>query len=346
MTKNLPPLAPLRTFEAAARLGGFTQAAQALNITQGAASYQIKMLEERLGTALFSRERRGLVLTSEGAQLLHSVVKALDILDSAMSQLEADRRRNTLALSVFTSFATKWLASRLSDLTAQIPDVDLHIFVEDHLVDFRAGVRDAGVRYGKGPWPGLHATLMQRDEIFPVCSPRLLEKCAPNDVTSLMKCPLLCECDRHAFDDGSDWHAWLRRAGHVVPSNAGRGGVSYMIFGQASVVLQAAIEGQGIALARGLLVADDLAAGRLVPCTGPSFPSDFAYYFVWPEETPMLPKVEALKDWFMRAIGRTREAGTKYLGGSSMRANPSKLNGNSGGEVVEFLEKGLGCTIA
>jgi LysR family glycine cleavage system transcriptional activator len=304
MKKNLPSLAPFRTFEAAARLGGFTQAAQALNITQGAASYQIKMLEERIGTTLFLRDRRGLVLTSEGAQLLHSVVKALDILDSAMSQVEVDRRRNTLALSVFTPFATKWLASRLSDFTAQFPEIDLHIFVEDHLVDFRAGERDAGVRYGKGQWPGLNATLMQRDEIFPVCSPHLLEKCAANDVTSLMmKCPLLCESDTHAFDDGPDWHAWLRRAGHVVSSDAGPRGVSCMFFGQASVVLQAAIEGQGIALARSLLVADDLAAGRLVPCSGPSFPSDFAYYFVWPEETNMLPKVEALKDWFMRAIG-------------------------------------------
>jgi LysR family glycine cleavage system transcriptional activator len=346
MTKNLPALAPLRTFEAAARLGGFTKAAQALNITQGAASYQIKMLEERLGTALFSRERGGLVLTQEGAQLLHSVVQALDIMNSAMSQLEPVGRRNTLALSVFTSFATKWLASRLSDLTAQIPDVDLHIFVEDHLVDFRAGVRDAGVRYGKGPWPGLQATLMQRDEIFPVCSPRLLEKCAPKDVTSLMQCPLLCESDWHVFDDGPDWQAWLRRAGHVVPGNAGPGGVSYMIFGQASVILQAAIEGQGIALARGLLVADDLAAGRLVRCTGPSFPSDFAYYFVWPEETPMLPEVEALRDWFTRAIGRTRDAGAKRPGEASMRAKPSKPNGNLAGEVVKLRERGLGYTIA
>jgi LysR family glycine cleavage system transcriptional activator len=327
MMKNLPFLAPLRTFEAAARLGGFTQAAQALNITQGAASYQIKMLEERTGTTLFLRERRGLVLTSEGAQLLHSVVKALDILDSAMCQLETDRRRNTLALSVFSSFATKWLASRLSDLAAQFPDVDLRIFVEDHLVDFQAGERDAGVRYGKGPWPGLHATLMQRDEIFPVCSPRLLEKCAANDVTSLIRYPLLCESDRQAFDDGPDWHAWLRRAGHVVPSDAGPRNVSCIIFGPASVVLQAAIEGQGIALARGLLVTDDLAAGRLVPCSGPCIPSDSAYYFVWPEETPMLPKVEALKDWFMRAIGQTRHAGAKYLRDSRCE-RPSKPNGS------------------
>jgi len=331
MTKNLPPLAPLRTFEAAARLGGFTQAAQSLNITQGAASYQIKMLEERLGTILFLRERRGLVLTSEGTQLLNSVVKALDILDSAMSQLKADRGRNTLSVSVFTSFATKWLVSRLSDLTAQFPDVDMHIFVEDHLMDFRAGERDAGVRYGKGPWSGLHATLMHRDEIFPVCSPRLLDKSTPNDPTNLMKYPLLCESDRHAFDDGPDWHAWLRRAGHVVPSDVGLGDISCTICGQASVVLQAAIEGQGIAVARGLLVADDLAAGRLVPCIGPSFPSDFAYYFVWPEDRPMLPRVEALRDWFMRAIGRTRETGAKYLKDFQCGRMPSKLNGNPAG---------------
>ena len=286
------------------------------------------MLEERLGTTLFLRERRGLILTSEGAQLLNSVVRALDILDSAVSQLKVERSRNTLAVSVFTSFATKWLASRLSDLTAQFPDVDLHIFAEDHLMDFRAGERDAGVRYGKGPWPGLHATLMHRDEIFPVCSPRLLDKGAANDAKSLTKCPLLCESDRHAFDDGPDWQAWLRRAGNVVPSDVGLGDISCMICGQASVVLQAAIEGQGIALARGLLVADDLAAGRLVRCIGPGFPSDFAYYFVWPEDRPMLPKVEALKDWFVRAIGRTRDASAKHLRNTQHERMSSRLNGN------------------
>ena len=343
MTKILPPLAPLRTFEAAARLGGFTQAAHALNITQGAASYQIKMLEERLGTTLFLRERRGLVLTPEGSQLLRSVIKALDIIDTAVSQLKTDRSRNSLAVTVFTSFATKWLASRLSDLTAHYPDIDLHIFVEDHLVDFRTGERDAGVRYGKGPWPGLRATLIHRDEVFPVCSPRLFDKRASNSATSLMKHPLLCEADRHAFDDGPDWHAWLRRAGCAAPSDIGLGEISCMICGQASVALQAAIEGQGIALARGLLVADDLAAGRLVPCIGPSFPSDFAYYFVWPEDKPTQPKVEALKKWLTVTVNETWASSSKYLRDAQSRHMQTKINGDQAGGRGVIVSPAVRC---
>jgi LysR family transcriptional regulator, glycine cleavage system transcriptional activator len=313
MMKHLPHLAPLRTFEAAARLGGFTQAAQSLNITQGAASYQIKMLEERLGTKLFMREQHGLVLTPEGTQLLQSVVKALDILDLALWHLRMGRGRNTLAVTMFTSFAAKWLISRLSDLAAHYVDIGLQIFVEDHLVDFRAGDRDAGIRYGKGSWPGVDATLIHRDEIFPVCSPRLLSDRTLMDAASLLKFPLLCETDGSTFDDRADWHAWLRRAGHAVASDNGLGDLSYLLCGQACVVLQAAIEGQGIALARGLLVADDLAAGRLVPCCGPSLPSDSAYYFVRPAGKPAPPKVEAFKDWLLAAIAETRVSSSRYL---------------------------------
>jgi len=343
MTKNLPPLAPLRTFEAAARLGGFTQAAKSLNITQGAASYQIKMLEERLGITLFLRERHGLVLTPDGAQLLHAVVKALDILDLALSQLRKCRGRNTLTVTVFTSLAIKWLASRLSELTAHCRDIDLHIFVEDHLVDFRVGDRDAGIRYGKGPWPGVHATLIHRDEVFPVCSPRLINKRVLTDTASLLKFPLLCQTDKNAFDDGPDWQAWLRRAGYAVPGDIDLGDTSCMLFGQASVSLQAAIEGQGIALARGLLVADDLASGRLVACAGPSFPSDFAYYFVWPADKPMQPKLEALKDWLTIAIAKSRDSNSGYLKEAQYRRTQCKLNGNPAAGRDMIMKRAVAC---
>jgi LysR family transcriptional regulator, glycine cleavage system transcriptional activator len=325
MTTNLATLTPLRTFVAAARLGGFTQASQSLNITQGAVSYQIRTLEEQLEIKLFVRDRRGLVLTSDGAQFLQSVLEALEIVDLAVSRLRTDRGRNALTVTVPTALATKWLISRMADLMVHSQDMELQIVAEDHLVDFRSGDRDAGIRYGNGPWPGVHATQIHRDEIFPVCSPRLLVNGTLPDAESLLEFTLLHETDRN---DGPDWQAWLRRAGLSAPADHSLAGASCVICGQASVTIQAAIEGHGVALARGLLIADDLAAGRLVVCLGLSFPSDWAYYFVRPATAPVRPRVEAFRAWLTDAISKTRDFNLSVLGEVRYRGMTSESNGN------------------
>lgn len=284
MSRRLPPLNALRAFEAAARHLSFTKAADELHVTQAAVSHQIKGLEEWLGLPLFRRVNRGLVLTDAGQTYLPPLRDALDLMANATERLFRKDSTGALTISTMPSFAAKWLVLRLGHFQAKHPELDLRLHTTAQMVDFAQQDVDVAIRFGSGNWPDLRVERLLNEDIFPVCSPRLL----PN-----LACP--ADLKRHTLlhdDYMITWASWLTAAG-VEGIDVERG----PRYTDSALVLQAAMEGQGVALARQVLVADDLAAGRLVRPFDVVLSGQYAYYFVAPPHYFSRPKVKAFRDW-------------------------------------------------
>jgi LysR family transcriptional regulator, glycine cleavage system transcriptional activator len=289
MTHRLPPLAALRAFEAAARHLSFTRAAAELHVTQTAISHQIRALEERLGLKLFRRLPRGLVLTEEAQRYLPALREAFARIDAATAELLAGRAGGSLTASVLPSFAAKWLVPRLGRFRAANPDIDLRISTSLHLVDFAREDVDVGIRMGRGHYPGLRVDRLFGESLMPVCAPALLEGSQPlRRPEDLRHHVLLHE------DDYTGWQLWLELAG-IEGVEARRG----PILTDAAMVVQAAAEGQGVALGRTALAAWDIAAGRLVRPFDIGMPHDLAYYLVCPEASAERPRIAAVRAWLL-----------------------------------------------
>ena len=289
MARRLPPLNALRAFEAAARHLSFTRAAEELHVTQAAISHQVKALEEHLGRKLFRRLNRALRLTDDGQAYLPSVSRAFALLNEATNDLLTKQAPGPLTVSVLPSFAARWLVPRLGRFRQIRPDIDLRIDPSAELTDFAAGDVDVCIRYGRGKYAGLRADWLMTEDIFPVCSRTLLEGAHPLRKPGDLEHHVLLHDDGHG-----DWRTWLLAAG-VDRVDPARG----PIFTDSSMLIQAAMAGQGVALARGVLAADELAAGRLVRPFTLSLPTDYAYYLVCPEATAEQPKIVAFRDWLL-----------------------------------------------
>ncbi len=290
--KRLPPIAALRALEAAARHLNFTKAAVELNVTQSAISHQIRHLEELWGLKLFDRPARGLVLTRNGQALAPVVRNFLDRLAATLETLLTEETRLPLRVDMLQSFAVKWLVPRLGGFHDEHPDVDVWISTHDELIDFAASDVDVAIRLGRGNYPGLESTLLLREHVFPVCSPRFLERNgAPGAPVALLDLPLLLRMGDPAHPN---WDDWFKVAGvdGVVPNEGPR-------FPDTNMALQAAMDGQGVALARSAHVGDDLKAGRLVKLFDVSYPSSVAYYLVCPSATKDAPKIAAFRGWLV-----------------------------------------------
>jgi LysR family glycine cleavage system transcriptional activator len=290
LSRRLPPLNALRAFEAAARQLSFTRAAAELNVTQTAISHQIRALEERLGVRLFRRLPRGLLLTEEAQRYLPPIRDAFDQIALATERLVGAGTGATLTVSVLPSFAAKWLVPRLGRFRAAHPDLDLRISAASQLVDFARDDVDVGIRMGRGAYPGLRVERLFGETLVPVCSPLLQTAGAhplrqPEDLRHHV---LLHD------DDYAGWELWLGLAG-VTGIDARRG----PRFTDSGMVVQAAAEGQGVALARRQLAAGDLAAGRLIQPFDVTIPHDLAYYLVCPEATASQPKIAAFRGWLL-----------------------------------------------
>ncbi len=289
MPTRLPPMNTLRAFEAAARNLSFTLAAEELHITQAAVSHQIKVLEQALGVRLFRRLNRAIRLTEEGQEFVGEVRKALSHLATAVEKLAAPDAGGPLTISVLPSFASKWLVPRLGRFRDKHPEIDVRISPSTQLTDFRRDDVDLVVRYGKGEYEGLHSVWLMTEDIFPVCSPALLN--GPN----ALRVPE--DLRRHTLlhDDGYvDWTMWLLVAG-VSGIDLRQG----PFFTDSAFVIQAAAEGQGVALARGALAAGDIAAGRLVKPFNIAIPTEYAYYVLSPKATSHHPKIAAFREWLL-----------------------------------------------
>jgi LysR family glycine cleavage system transcriptional activator len=292
MATRLPPMNTLRAFEAAARHLSFTMAAEELHITQAAVSHQIKTLEEALGVRLFRRLNRAIRLTEEGQEFVGEVRKALSHLTMAMDKLAAPDAGGPLTVSVLPSFASKWLVPRLGRFRDKHPEIDVRIDPSNQLTDFRRDDVDLVVRYGKGEYEGLHSVRLMTEDIFPVCSPALLE--GPNALSKPE------DLRRHTLlhDDAYvDWAMWL-----LVAGVKGIGQRQGPFFTDSAMVIQAAVEGQGVALARGALAAGDIAAGRLVKPFDIAIPTKYAYYVLSPKATSHHPKIVAFREWLVEEV--------------------------------------------
>ncbi len=289
MARRLPPLNALKAFEAAARHESFTRAADELNVTQGAVSHQVKALEAELGLQLFNRAPQKLMITEAGRDYLVVVRDALDRIAVGTERLLQRQSTGSLTVSTSPNFAAKWLVHRLGRFAEMHPSIDLRVSATLHHIDFAQEDVDVAIRHGDGVWPGLHVTRLCTEELFPVCSPRFLG--GPHALRSpddLIHHTLL------HLDHRQDWSKWLDVAG-VTGADLSRG----PILNQASMIVDAAVDGQGVALARTALVARDLISGRLVRPFALALPVAYAYWIVCPMATAELPKIVTFRDWLL-----------------------------------------------
>lgn len=298
MARRLPPLNALRAFEAAARHLSFTKAAEELHVTQAAISHQVKGLEDRLGVALFRRANRSLRLTEAGQSYLPAIRDAFDTIDAATTRLAARDRSGLLNVTCMPSFAASWLVHRLGRFRAVHPDIDVRLAPDERLTDFAREDVDIGVRYGKGHWAGLVAERFLTEDVFPVCSPALLKGAHPLRRPEDLRHHTLLHDDIE-----TDWRRWLVAAGvdGVDPTRGTH-------FTSSSLMLQAAVAGQGVALGRSALASNDLAEGRLVRPFEVSLPVEAAYYVVYPESYAGRKKVVAFRDWLMAEAERDEQS--------------------------------------
>jgi LysR family glycine cleavage system transcriptional activator len=289
MSRRLPPLNFLRSFEAAARLESFTSAARELSVTQGAVSQQVKALEAAIGIKLFYRESQRLRLSEAGHDYLAAVRDVLDRLSLATERLMQRQASGFLTVSTSLDFAAKWLVHRLGDFTAAHPEIDLRVSATDHHVDFAREEADVAVRHGEGAWPGLDAVRLSTEQLFVVCSPKLMAGRGrlrkPADV---LKFPLL------HLNDRKTWSKWFDAAGVSHPDP-----LQGPVWNRASMAIDAAIDGQGIALSRTTLAAWDLLSGRLVRPFAESLRISKTYWIVCPKTTASVPKVALVRAWLL-----------------------------------------------
>ena len=306
MTTHLPPLSALRAFEAAARLKSFTKAADELAVTPAAISHQIHALEADFGVSLFHRRNRQVELTASARLLLPGLSDAFAGIQTAVRRLRAHNDTGTLTVTASPSIAAKWLVLRLHRFQEQWPDIDVRISTSDEIVDLTRGDFDLAIRYGTGRYPGLAVELLMQNEVFPACSPRLLEAGPPLRTPEDLRHHALIHdqaVDRDPL--APTWAMWLKAAGVTAPPTA-----PGLTFSVGYMALDAAIAGHGVVLAYSTIAAADIAAGRLVRLFSLALPDLFAYYIVTAPGALERPKVKAFRDWLRREADATA-AGTE-----------------------------------
>jgi LysR family glycine cleavage system transcriptional activator len=289
MRPRLPPLNALKAFEAAARHEIFTRAAEELCVTQGAVSHQVKALEAELAVKLFNRERQRLIITEAGKDYLTVVRDALDRIAVGTERLLQRQNAGVLTVSTSPDFAAKWLVHRLGHFADAHPGIDLRVSATLHHVDFAREEVDLAVRHGEGSWPGLDTVRLSAEQLFAVCSPKLISgRRRLNKPADILNFPLL------HLDSRADWTNWLQAAG-LDGADVMHGPV----LNRASMVIDAAINGQGIALARTTLAAWDIINGRLVRPFSESLRLSKTYWIVCPKATATVPKIVTFRDWLL-----------------------------------------------
>ncbi len=284
---DLPPLHTLPAFEAAARLGSFLAAAEALHLTPSAISHRIRQLEEHLGQSLFERRHRAVVLTAAGRRYLAVVREALLRLDEASAVLRAPQVVR-LRISAAPALGSKWLVTRVTDYQQQHPDIEFTLGTATGLGPLLNGEADIGLRYGEEEWPGLLAWKLFEERVFPVCAPALagaLKNPADLDRVRLLRHPLL------------SWQRWFAAAGIKHPEPA-----SGPLYEDALLMLEAAAAGHGVALMAGTLAQPYLDEGRLLRPFAEDCP-DRSFYVVAPASVQEKPAVMGFIRWLLRSTG-------------------------------------------
>ena len=290
---DLPALNSLRAFDAAARHLSFTRAGEALHVTHGAVSRQVKELEAFLGCMLFVRKARGLGLTPQGRLLAETVATAFEEMRSTVAELRRTPQQTVITVSTVPSLAARWLVPRIAAFQAQHPGLEIRVATSHQLADLRRDGIDLAVRHGRGPWPKVHNEPLFEACLFPVCAPALLESGVLLEASDLAQITLLHDMS-YAY-----WTQWLEHAGvHGVDPRTG------LVLEDNNVVLQTAIEGQGVALAALPLVHADLKAGRLVRPFMPSLAVDLTFHWVCLPERLQDPVLKPFIEWLQSEAGR------------------------------------------
>ncbi|NWE19863.1 transcriptional regulator GcvA [Pseudomonas sp. P7548] len=300
--RDLPPTAALRAFEVATRHATFTSASEELHVTQSAVSHQLKHLEYIWGLQLFQRGK-SLRLTPEGAALAPIVREFFMKLEATLSDLREQKGRVRLKVSTTYSFALKWLLPRLPSLSQQHPDILITLETSDKAIHFSSDESDVAIRLGNGNYPGLHSEFLLREQIFPVASPALLDRFGtPHDPAELLRYPLLTR-------DGADlvpkWEAWFQHVGVGISALN-----ESVRFADTNMTIEAALLGQGVALARSGHVEAQISDGRLVRLFNEPFASPVAYYFVCPKGIEAQPHVVSFREWL---LAESSQAQLRYL---------------------------------
>jgi LysR family glycine cleavage system transcriptional activator len=286
---KLPPLNSLRAFEASARALSFTKAAEELCVTQGAVSRHVQILERYLGVPLFVRLTRQLKLTREGEMLFGVASGCFSNLSAVTAAIRAERQREVLTVRLPPYLSARWLFPQLGRFVAAHPSVDLRLSHATGEPDFVKTHIDLAVYWGDNEWPGLVTERFLTFRRVPMCSPSLLRGPPPlRCYQDLLNVPLL-----HEFDH-RDWERWYEAAG-LRPSDAARG----TVVDNYDVLVQAAVDGQGVALIAVPLLADHLQTGRLVLPFGPNVGTELQYNLVYPVASLARPIVKAFRDWLL-----------------------------------------------
>jgi LysR family glycine cleavage system transcriptional activator len=286
---RLPPLNPLRAFEAAARHLSFTRAAEELGVTQGAVSRHIRALEERLGFPLFVRTAQGLHL-EQGARVYAQVLDdAFTRIARATDNLVATQTHSVLTIRGYTTLFIRWLIPRLPEFQRTYPDIEVRLVAATDPVDFDRDAVDVGIRYGAGHWRGWRSDLLFMDELSPVCSPGYVAQRDASSPASLIAESTLLHHNLRT----SDWTDWLALA------NCAQIRHENLYFEDLSIVYECARANLGIAIGQRSYIDDDLASGRLVQPFDAVLRRDLGYYLVCPAERSDAPKIALFREWLL-----------------------------------------------
>ena len=300
--RHLPPLTAVRAFEAAARHENFTQAAAELGMTQAAVSYQIRILEERLGLPLFVRARQRVTLSEAGRRVAPVVSAALDSISEAFEGV-TDEDEGVLTISTAQTFAANWLAPRLGVFQIERPELAVRLQTSHLLVDFARDDVDVALRLGTGPWPGLCRHFLMQLHGTPLCSPEFRDRYQIARPRDLLRAPRLSPEDPL-------WRAWMRKAGVAEPEGAAPAGIrldSEIAEGNA------ALAGHYVAMLTPAFWKAEIAAGRLVQPFPQIVPEGRALWLVYPEHKRMRAKVRAFREWLEREVAEEAAYGPKEV---------------------------------
>lgn len=289
MVDRLPPLSALRAFEAAARHLNFTRAAEELGMTQAAVSYQIKLLEERIGAPLFLRQPKLLALTATGERLAPGIIEAFSLMRTSVAASQA-RAEELLVISTVQTFATEWLAPRIGGFQIEHPDFAVKLDIDTRLVDFSRDAVDVSIRAGRGDWPGLEQHLLLRADFTPMLSPRAAAGIRePKDLLDL---PLI---------DRNDvwWSIWFEAAG--VPFD-GAGKEKSLRLDSQALAASVARAGQGVAMLTPAFYAGDLKHGSLMQPFPLVCTRGYGYYLVYPHARRNAPHIRAFRNWILAQL--------------------------------------------
>jgi LysR family transcriptional regulator, glycine cleavage system transcriptional activator len=295
--RELPALNALKTFEAAARYESFSRAADELFVTHGAVSHQIRALEEALGTPLFSREGKRVRLTDAGCRYAKDVRTALMALADATRSVREGQRARRLVISSSSSFSARWITPRIGRFIERHPEIDVELLSTNVLTDFSRDDVDVGIRFGPGGYPDLYVERLLDEVAFPVCAPTFNGGVLPKTPAELAQSPRLLRSDDQM------WSVWFKAAGLDGVPEPRRG----LFFQDSSNLVQAAIDGQGVALIRRSIIgSNELATGRLVRLFDIAAPSSSAHWFVCPPPLLQTARVQALRAWLIEEVERFR----------------------------------------